>query len=150
MQYRKGFTIIEILIVVGIGAMVAGLSVSAFSGVRNYFALRAAVQDVQTALLGARARALASSNAKVHGVHIEAGKVVQFEGLTYATSTASNITFVFPSGVTATSSLSGGVTDILFARLTGLAQATGTILLQEVRSQATTTVTLYASGAVEI
>lgn len=144
----KGFTLMEVLVVLGVMAVLLGVSMLSFSSLRDYFLLRTAVQDVQTTILNARSATLASNGDSVHGVHIEATKVVSFRGSTYIASSSSNIEYVFPSTVTASSAGIGD--DIIFTRLTGRTQASGTITLTESRSGASTTLWVTQAGILEI
>ena len=134
----------------GILAVLAGIGVTGLSSMRDYFVLQSAVQDVQTAFLNARAKTMASNNNAVHGVHIETDKVVQFVGPTYTAGASSSIIFLFPPQLTATSSLTGSSTDVVFSRFTGRAQATGTVTLFNARSNASSTMTVQNSGFLRI
>ncbi len=146
---RKGFTLIEVLVALGIMMILLGVSAMGFSSFRDYFLLRITVQDVQTAILNARSATLASGGDSVHGVHIEATKLVSFSGDTYTVGSPSNVELVFPGTVTA-SSTSGIGSDVIFMRLTGRTQASGTITLTEARSGASTTLGVTNAGILEI
>jgi len=150
MRAPYGFTVIELLVVIAIVGLLATVAVSGFAGLRNYFTLRSVVQDVQTAIIDARSATLAAKNNTVHGVRIESGKVIRFQGPTYTAGAPTNVEFIFPSTVTAVVSLSGGGSEVVFTRLTGIPQKTGTIILTESRSLATTSLTITGAGLVEM
>lgn len=147
---QRGFTTAEILVVIAIAVMLMGVSIAAFSSFRSYFLLRTAVQDVQTAFLDARSRTLASLDDTIHGVHLESKKIVRFEGSTYSSSTPTNVVYLFPDQVTASTTLVGGGFEVMFTRLTGETQASGTIIMTEPRSGASTTIRVTSSGFIEI
>lgn len=150
MNFRVGFTLIEVIMVIAIAGVLSAITVTGFRSFGSYFALRAATQDVHTALIDARGATLASKNDTIHGVHIADTEVVRFEGASYVPGAASNIAFPFSPGVTATSSLSSGGTDVVFTRLTGSAQSSGTIMLIHADSGASTTITVQSSGIIEL
>ena len=144
-----GFTVVELLVALGIGLALLAVSVSAFANFRDYFALRTASQDVQLSLIDARGATLASRNDTVHGVHIESDRVIRFEG-SYSAGAATNTEFPFANGVTATWSLTGGGAEVVFTRLTGVTPTSGTITLTEPRSGAVQTITVNASGSIDL
>ena len=145
---HAGFTVVETLVALGIGLALVAVSLAAFGSFRDYFALRTAALDVHTALIDARTASLSARNDTVHGVHVESGQVVRFEGSTYSAGAATNRAYPFSYGVTA--AFSGGSSNIVFTRLSGRAQTSGTITLTEPRSGRTATVTVYDSGLIEL
>lgn len=148
--HGKGFTIIELLVAIGIGLMVSTVTVLAFQNFRDYFAFRAVVGDIQTSLIDARAATLAAKNDTVHGVHIESTKVVRFTGGSYVAGATTNIEFPFLGRVSASATLAGGGSDVVFTRLTGTTAQSGTIVVTEPRSGKTATITLFATGLVQL
>lgn len=146
--HQKGFTLTELLVVLFVMGVIAALSVVSFKDFNERQTLRVASQDVYTALIDARGDTLASENDSVYGVHIDANQIVRFVGASYDPNSASNATSTLLAPVAATSSLTGGSADIVFARLTGKASATGTIMLHT-NGEATTTITINASGLIE-
>lgn len=148
--HTRGFTAVEILVVLGILAIFASMSASTFMSIRNTQSLKVASQDVWLALRSARSVTLASENDTVYGVRIEITRAIRFQGSTYVAGASTNVVYDFSNGVTATTSLSGGTQNIVFTRLTGDAQATGTISLVEPHSGATSSVVVRQSGLIDI
>src|SRR3989344_4820009 len=79
----RGFTLIEVLVVLALVAFIAGFGLlMGFNSIS-----RGSVAQERdlflTSLLGARARALANVNESPHGVHIEDDSFVLFEGNSY-------------------------------------------------------------------
>lgn len=144
----KGFTMPELLIALGIIGVVVLVVVAAFSNFGYYFALQTASQDVHTALIDARQATVAAQDDTMHGVHIDENEVVRFIGPVYDSASTTNIVYPFPNGVVATSALTGGVVDVVFTRLTGATQSSGTITLTEPRGGASNTITIYQSGLI--
>jgi len=129
MSKTSGFTLIEILIIVAITGL---LSVSVFSIYRGFNknrSLEVSVQNIASLLSEARSLTLSSKNDSVYGVHLEESKAVLFKGTTYSTSSSDNIEYIISGLVSATSTLNGGVVDVVFDRLTGETTAFGTTTL---------------------
>lgn len=147
---QRGFTLVEVLTSLAILVLVTALTALTFVNFRNTQALRVATQDVHTALIDARNATLAAKNDSAHGVHIEASQVVRFFGTSYSSTSPDNIYYEFETPVTATTTLTGGVIDITFARLTGEANTSGTIVLNELNTGIVATITIYASGLIEL
>lgn len=147
----KGFTIVEILVAIGIALTIAALTVAVFANFRNYLALRTAVSDIQTALIDARMATLSSQGDTVHGVRIATSSVTRFVGSTYSAGASTNLVFPFSYGVTASfAATPAGSADVVFTRLTGAAQTSGTITVTEPRSGRTATIMIYSSGLIEL
>jgi hypothetical protein len=101
-------------------------------------------EDILTALHEARDLTLSSKDATAYGVHFQTDKAVRFTGGTYDAGAASNVTYLFDPRVLEVSiSLSGAGSDVTFKRLTGEANATGTVVVAvygQVALRSTTTV----------
>ena len=150
MRIQRGFTYIEILTVLAVMSIVAAISLVTFSNLRSYQALRVAVQDVQTTFIDAQNLTLAAKEDMVYGIHIEEAQVVRFSGGTYSAADPDNVYVAFTPPVTATTSLTGGAIDIVFARLSGEADVSGTITLVDGNTNASSTLTVYNSGLIEL
>lgn len=148
-DHAKGFTFVEILMVLAIISILAAILVVSFQNINDHSTLRVSTQEVETALLSARNKTLASENDSVYGVHIDERRVIEFMGPTYSSTTPTTTAYAFMGPVTATSTLSSGGADIVFSRLTGYANATGTVTLLNTKSGATSSVVIHASGLIE-
>lgn len=125
------------------------ISVLAVQNFAQHGRLRVATQDVRTLLIDARNDTLSSEGDTGYGVHIDETSVTLFAGPSYSSTSPTNTIVSFDGSVSATTSLSGGATDVTFKRLSGEASATGTVLLTDTQGGATKTVTIYESGLVE-
>jgi prepilin-type N-terminal cleavage/methylation domain-containing protein len=144
-----GFTLIEILVAIGVVALLAVITVATFVNINQHVALQSGVHDIETALLNAKQRTLAARNDMVSGVHIESDRVVEFGGTAYNSGDPANIVYLFPAYVTASTTLAGGGNDVIFTRLSGSANTSGTITVTESRTGETRTIRIYASGLIE-
>lgn len=146
---ERGFTLAEIVVVSAIIALVALISAGTFQNLHRASGLRASAGEVYRAFTDARTKTLASEDDTVYGVRIATTSVIRFTGPTYSAGAATNITYTFGAGVTATGTLAVSGTNITFQRLTGKPSATGTVYLRDAGKGSTTTITIHASGLIE-
>lgn len=116
----KGFTFIEIILVVGIIAILAGIALASFLNSRNTRDLTTSRQSVISLLRLAQAKTLAGEDGSVWGVHLEQAQAVLFRGASYASATYTSA-FALPETVEIIMppSLTGGGSDVIFATLSG-------------------------------
>ncbi len=98
---RRGFTLLELMIVIGFSVILAGFAFTQFGGKRGALDTTATATRAAALLQDARARSIAHSNNAVWGVHFENGGANSFFALFSGTySTDSTITrFPLPAGV---------------------------------------------------
>lgn len=143
---RSGFTLIEILITLGIFAILGSITLNALSNVRTEHLLNAAVSETIDTIRLAQSKTLASESDSQYGIRFESDRVILFRGSSYAAGTTTE-TNVFSSRVRITEvSLFGGGSDVVFQRLTGTTTAYGTIQMEA--GSYKRTLTIDASGAV--
>lgn len=149
---RKGFSLIEIIIVIAIFAALFVITLTAFSRFNNNQALNRSVSEVTSILNEARALTLASKNNAVYGVHFLSDRVTLFTGQIFSPSDPDNEVNVISSKVSISNiALSGGGDDIIFQRLTGKTNQNGTITLSLISdSSKSKTITVEVSGIIEI
>lgn len=138
MVMKKGFTLVELLVSLGIIAIIATISVIGLSGYRSGDVLASATKQVGALLREAQSNAMAQSQGAAWGVHLDnTTTTAAFYSLfytmsgTYASSVQVNRALL-PSGVCyASSSVAvGSSTDIIFSGISGLPSASATIILQ--------------------
>lgn len=142
---KPGFTLIEVLIVIGVLAIIGSIALGAFSRFRGGSQIDAAVRSVLGTLRSAQSKTLASESDTAYGVHFQADRIVLFRGPTYEPSAVTNEAVIFQAPIQLTTvSLTGGATDVLFGRITGTTSVSGTLTLSDgTRSR---TITLELSG----
>lgn len=145
----KGFTILETLMVIAILAVLATFVVMSFKNFNSAQALNKDAGLVVSVLNQARVLTLASRNNYQYGAHIATGQIVLFRGGSYSSSTTTNTTLSFNSGVSASTSLTGGGSDVIFERLTGKTSDNGTITLSLSGSTTTKSITIFSTGVVQ-
>ena len=125
---KKGFAILEILIVLAIMGLLLAVVVPSLKTMRNNQLLKAVASDVFSALDKARSQTLSSINFSEYGVHFESDEIVIFKGTVYSSSDASNenISVTSPASISDIN-LTGGAEGLYFNKLSGVPDKTGTI-----------------------
>jgi prepilin-type N-terminal cleavage/methylation domain-containing protein len=146
---KRGFSLVEILVLISILAIIALISMSAFQSFSRSTSLAVAGEEARSLFSKARSDTLSSRRAMSYGVHVEDGSLTFYEGAVYSSTSPANVTYEFIGGVTAATSLTGDVQSVSFSRLRGEASATGTVVVREPTTGNTATVTIYKSGLIE-
>jgi type II secretory pathway pseudopilin PulG len=138
----KGFTIVEIVVAVGLGALIfATVGILAVRWFENR-QLRATTSTLSSYLRTAAVRAIQCEGGVDHGVSRADGNLTLFRGATYASRQASYDTvFTYPSNIQFS-----GITEVVFSCPTGLPNLSGTVSIGNgLRSN---DITVYSSGAI--
>ncbi len=147
LKQKKGFTALEILIVIAIIAIIGGVLLPSFGAMRRDQVLKSAVEDVASALDKARSESLSSRDSSEYGVHFETNMAVIFTGVAYTAGASSNqeVAISAPASISAIT-LSGGGSEVYFDRLSGEPNKTGTITITN--DSASKVITISATGSV--
>lgn len=147
---KKGFTIIEIVIVIAIIVVVSALIIDSFPRLNASQALSKDTAGLIAVLNQARTETLSSRNDSTYGVHISTNQLTLFMGSSYVVGDSNNVDIPFNSQVMVGSySLQGGGSDIVFNRLTGETSQYGSITLRLVSDATQTkTVNISATGII--
>ncbi len=129
---KKGFTVVELLIVVAIVGTLASIVLVPFMGFRDTKVLDATADDIVSLLSEARQDTLLSKGASQYGVHFEATRMVYFKGTMFSEPNVNNKEVIFDSIVQLSSILFTGGDDVVFQRLTGKTTNSGSTTLQVV------------------
>jgi prepilin-type N-terminal cleavage/methylation domain-containing protein len=119
----RGFSIVELLIVLSILGFLAGISISAYSALSRRETLSSAASALAMAMRDARAQTLASVDASQYGIKVDATAFTFFKGSTFSSSTPGNVTHDLSPQVRVSSSIS----TFVFERVTGNSSASTTI-----------------------
>ncbi len=120
---HQGFSVPELIVSIGIIALLAGVSLTSFSSVSKSQALDASTASIVFALRDARSRTIASVGGSQYGVAIEPSRYILFHGSSYSPSASSNVVTQLSSLVRASSTAA----VFTFERVTGNSSASGTI-----------------------
>jgi len=146
--YKRGFTLLEMLLALGILAIISVISVTSLSSANKDKALAIEADKVVSLITKARSLTLEAKDGSVYGVHFEETKAVLFKGSSYSAGASTNQSQGL-NGVVKISaiSLSGGGAEVVFKKLTGAATQTGTVRLSLASNvNASTTITIAATG----
>jgi prepilin-type N-terminal cleavage/methylation domain-containing protein len=139
----RGFTLIEVLIVIALLALAAGATlIIGTDSIGRATASRE--RDMVASLLHtARAEALANVDEKKHGVHVGSDSYVLFSGNSYSAGASDNREFPKEGAVTVS-----GPSDIIFDALSAkVGTGVGTLLFTD--SAASASVSINAVGRID-
>lgn len=145
MKQSAGFTIIELIIVVSILAIMAGVTISGFLNYVRYQQYQATVATVTLELSQVQAEAKVALQDENHGFNVGTDRITFYTGDFYNALDTTNEVVVFDN-VRFIPTLTNGVTDVRLGKVTGLPSATGTIEIVGTGFAATTTITLTKAG----
>lgn len=125
----RGFSLLEIVVALGILSLLAGLGIRSFFSARAAQDLDHAVSEITALLREARSRTLASEGSTVFGVFFLADRAALFRGETYAEGEPAEKTVFIPARTEiAAINLSGSQT--VFRRLVGNAEPAGDVTVR--------------------
>ena len=151
MRAIRGFTIIELLVVLAIGALLSGIVFWSFVQFRSIEAFNREVRIALTFLEDAHSKTLAAYDDSRYGVHFTEDSVTLFKGVTYDSDDPENEVYSLGGGVTITDiSLAGSTSEVVFNRLTGGTSNAGTVTFQNQEGDETQLITISGTGLVEI
>ena len=143
---EHGFTLIEVLLSVGLIAALAGLSLPIYASFANRNDLDVDTQSLAGMLRRAETYAQTMNGDSNWGVKVQSGSAVLFKGTSYATRDAtSDETDAIPTNIT----IGGSVSEVVFDKFTAAPSTTGTITLTHTATNDVRTITLNAKGMVD-
>ncbi len=150
-QY-KGFSLVEIVVTLGILAIVSAIVLSSLSSNTDREALAKNADAAASVLTEARSLTISSKSASNYGVRLTSVGPTLFTGTTYNASASSNRSLALNARVSITNiSLTGGGSDVVFSKLTGNTSQNGTFRVALVSNPSVyKTVTIYKTGLVEV
>ncbi len=150
--YKKGLTVIELLVVLVVLGVIFSIVIPQFSRMRENQVLKSGVQDILSSLNKARSQTLASLNSLNYGVHFEPNKIIIFTGTGFSPSASDNeiIDIITPARISnvtlnLVSDISG---EMFFSRLSGSPSKTGTIIIST--TNYSKIITIWATGVVSV
>ncbi|MDD5720884.1 MAG: type II secretion system protein [Candidatus Pacebacteria bacterium] len=128
--YKKGITIIELLVVLAVLGIIFSVVIPQFSKMRENQVLKSGVSDTLSSIDKARGETLASLNSSSYGVHFQSDKVIIFKGTDFSTrdTTKDETISIATPAIISSGTLTLPV-DIYFNRLSGSPSKTGTITI---------------------
>lgn len=152
---QRAFTLVEILVVVGIIVLFLGLSIPALRSFQQVSHLENTGKEVVAALRLAQSRTLASEGALRYGVHFDTTtaphQYTLFQGESFAArDPVKDEVWVLNKAVEISAISLGEGNEVVLSRLTGQTSVQGTITFRQIADPTQTkTVSILSSGAVQ-
>lgn len=151
MNAKKGISLIEIIIVIGIIGILTSIVVSSSNQV-SHFALQKTSESVASLLEKAHSRAQNSYNGVKHSVLIASTSATLFEGISYSAGASTNEVVTYDTGISITySSINGGGSTIVFEKARGTTNNYGRIRFAVTNATtSSSTVVIGETGIIQI
>ncbi len=143
MKTDEGFTMIDFLISLAIVGILLVVSPLAFDSFQEKHQINFAVQTVAQSLRTAQIQAQAVVNDETWGVFLQNGNVTVFQGSSYVTR---NSAFDREQTI-ASQVILGGLSEVVYDKMTGEPQTTGTITFETIHENKL--ITLLEKGVVQ-
>ena len=148
---NKGFTLLEILIVLAILGILSLIIFYTFSGLGKQEALQKDVLLVSSILTEAKTSTLSSKEDSNYGVYFENDKIILFKGNNFQEDLNGNVIFKLSNLVEIESiDLFDSSSELVFSRLRGTVNNYGTITLSLRDGSNSSQIEILESGIVEI
>lgn len=151
-SHTRGFSLMELMVVIAISVLLMGISLGVFSALTQKQIVEKSTENVYAVLQEARNKTILGENGSQYGVRFASSSITLFQGSAYNPSSASNITTVLnPRTEISSINLTGGATTIVYSKLSGQPNATGTIqVILKSNSTLLETITIHGSGLSEV
>lgn len=122
-KYKKGgFTLVEVIIVIGILGIFTAISTSYYTDYKNYSFLKIGTYNIVESMRHAQSNAKRNNRSDSWGVKITSQEITIFKGASYASrDDAFDQVLDFPAGINAS-----GVDEFVFDQITGDTTDVGT------------------------
>lgn len=147
LKQKQGFTLLEILLVVGLFAFLATVSLPVFTGLIERANLSSTLDLTQEALMRAQKYAQTQKNNSKWGVFIQEGQIVIFGGDAYNTrATALDEIIVIPTSITLTSTSDN---QVVFEQISGQLSSTSVRFIFQTPTQNSQSISITPDGAIK-
>lgn len=147
---NAGISLMEILIGIAIMLILGSVSISVIANLSNSVSLDRDANVVASYIDKARTMAINSVDNVEHGVRFETNKVTVFKTTSYSVANTEAAYDIPTKSEISSINLSGGGTSFYFNKLTGTPSKSGNIVLSLEDGSETKTITIYATGIVDI
>ncbi len=148
--YKKGMSLVELLIVFAVMSIIFLIVMPQFSKIRESAVLKTTVGDTMSAINKAKNNTLSSLNSSEYGVHFQSDRVIIFKGKIFSVGALGNETININTPATISNVTLGGVSgtsgDVYFNRILGVPSTTGSITIST--SSFSKIITIYPTGGV--
>lgn len=148
----KGFTIAEIIVAVAIMTLVTSVGVVTFVSSKNSANLNYYTDRIISSLEQARSNSASGKGGSSYGIKFATSTLTYtlFTGSTYSSSDVNNVVTQIGTGYTLSTNLTASSTTIVFSRLTGAPNATGTVTLLQQATSKSKVITVGSQGNITV
>ena len=147
---NKAFTLIELLIVIGIMIVLATVSFLSLASYRQQQTIRLASQSLTTFIRDAQAKSVSQESGLQWGVRFYTQPAGRAAYYLFTDPTTPLNTVALPGGVEYDPAMGALPKDVVFSRITGLPSPPTTIILRLTNQTAVTrTITINAQGTIQ-
>lgn len=148
---QRGFTLIEILLVIAFFGFFTAATITAFNSMLQTQALTRGVNDVASIIEDARVRTLAGEQDMQFGVVVGSTTVTQVRGPSYDVSSSTSVVFSLPNNVEASGATNALPALIVFDPITGSASSVLEVTYTHTQKTGSSAgVTIEATGLVSV
>ncbi|MEN9524191.1 MAG: hypothetical protein RL536_260 [Candidatus Parcubacteria bacterium] len=135
---RSAFTIVELIIVIGIILILLGIGAYALVGYRTAKQLDTITDSIVAKLEEAKTNSMSGKNGTNFGVAFTSSSYIYWSGVSYVSGSANNVEIPISANFTITSSIPGTDHAVKFAHLTGVPNVSGTTTITNISNASTT------------
>ena len=135
---KKGFSLIEIVVIIGIFIIILSISTFSFSKYKSQKQIEITIDSISSKLEEAKINALSGKNGKNFGIEFGTSTYIYFSGNSYNPSDVTNQINNIDKNILITKNISGGGNSIIFSRLSGKPLNTGTIIISDINNASST------------
>jgi prepilin-type N-terminal cleavage/methylation domain-containing protein len=148
---KSGFTLIEVLVVIGISALILSATITTFSSMGDMQSLDKDIEVAESYLIKAKNQTVNARSGIQYGVHFASSTITLFNGTVYSAGSSTNSVYSLSNKAEISSIGLSGQTRVYFERVTGEPSATGTITFRlKSRPTITKSLIIHATGLVEV
>lgn len=145
MLTRRGFTLIEVTIVIVIFLIIAGVSIPLYFKFQEFSERESIKEEVLQSIREVQIKSLLGQNDNNYGIYFSGHNYITYTGLTFASKVAgSELSFELSDTISTNIN-----TDLNFQKNTGRPTQATSIILTNDRSLANTTITINSLGLIE-
>ncbi len=127
---KNGFTLFELLLVISLIVIIFSVTISVGRTFSSNVDLENTVKGISSKIKLAKSQSISALDGTHYSVRVKPSKIVIFKGSTFTEGLSTNSEYIFSDNIKISSHSLGGGDDIVFSRLTGLTNNSGTITVQ--------------------
>jgi Tfp pilus assembly protein FimT len=150
-RFNNGIGVLEIILAIGICALMFGIVITMYSAFHAQQDVIGNGAEVASLLNKARYETLSERAGASYGVFFSGNQAVLYKN-SYTPGSVDNTVLTIDQGMSMSEYLSSGTTTVSFNKITGTANATGTIVLISTSTpsnMSSTTITVYSTGVID-